>query len=81
MLWIAKREGRRGMRKVVTKSTVPPPSSSEPPFLYNTRIPFPEFPRVAIVCLARTALPALSTLRTPEGESDAKGPFVESREC
>ena len=24
MLWIAKREGRRWMRKVVTKSTVPP---------------------------------------------------------
>ena len=47
MLWIAKREGRRWMRKVVTKSTVPPPSSSEPPFLNNTRIPSPEFPRHA----------------------------------
>ena len=59
------------MRKVVI---VPPPSSE-----HNTCIPFPEFPRVATVCLARIALPALSTLRTPEGESDAKGPFVESR--
>ena len=47
------------MRKVITKSTVPPPSS-EPPFLYNTRIPFPEFPRVATVCLARIALQSVA---------------------
>ena len=73
--WIAKREGRQWMRKVVSCN----PPSLEPFFIYNTRMLFPVFPRVATAPLSAGWRCTTGVGIAPAGESDAMGPFRKPR--
>ena len=73
--WIAKREGRQWMRKVVSCN----PPSLEPFFIYNTRMLFPVFPRVATAPLSAGWHCTTGVGIAPVGKSDAMGPFRKQR--